>query len=66
MELQNQVKYAGKEWYRSKTILMNGLILLGVITKGITGFEITSDETLAIVGVVNLVLRATTKEGLKV
>lgn len=55
----------GKEWYKSKTVWVNIIALLGIISSYLFGFEINSEEAIGILAVVNLILRAVTKEPLK-
>ena len=48
-----------KKWYKSKTLWANLLAIAAVF-----GLDITTDETTAILAVVNIVLRLVTKEEL--
>jgi len=53
-----------KEWWRSKTIWVNVLFLVSMVIARIWGFEISGEEQMAFIIVVNLVLRAFTGSGL--
>ena len=48
-----------KKWYKSKTLWANLLAIAAVF-----GLDITTDETTAILAVVNILLRLVTKEEL--
>jgi len=54
----------GKKWYRSKTVWVNIIAMAGIVSSYIFGFEISGEEAAGILAVVNLVLRAVTKEPL--
>lgn len=53
-----------KPWFYSKTIWTNILAIVGVLLAQYTGVTLSADETIAILAVVNLVLRVVTKTGL--
>lgn len=55
-----------KKWYASKTLWVNLLLLVGVIAQTQFGFEVTAEEQGAVIVIVNLILRAVTKQGLQV
>jgi len=56
---------AEKKWYTSKTLWVNIIFLIAFLSKGALGFEITAEETAAMLILVNLVLRAVTKTKLE-
>ena len=55
-----------KKWYASKTLWVNLLLLVGVVAQTQFGFEVTAEEQGAVIVIVNLILRAVTKQGLQV
>ena len=55
----------GKKFWKSKTLWVNGIAIFVVIIKAYTGSEITSDEAIAILAVVNMGMRIITREGLE-
>lgn len=55
----------GKKWYLSKTIWINIISLAALMLQSQISFELTSEETAGILVVINLILRAITKEPLK-
>lgn len=54
-----------KKWYRSKTVIVNILVLLAMILQTQTGFIISPEEEIAVVTLINLVLRAITNQGIE-
>jgi len=55
-----------KKWYRSKTLWVNAVMLLGVVIQQVTGQDLINTEAqAAIVTVVNVGLRLATEEGLE-
>jgi hypothetical protein len=54
-----------KKWYLSKTLWVNIVALAAMIIQANYGFVIAIEEQAAIIVIVNLVLRAITKEGLE-
>lgn len=60
-----EIKAAGKKWYESKTVWINFLLLAAGIAQFIAGKEIISaGDQAAIITVINLILRAITKENI--
>jgi len=57
----------GKPFWRSKTFWVNIIAVIGIMTQTQFGFVISPEEQAALLGVINLILRAVTKEpiGLK-
>jgi hypothetical protein len=55
-----------KQWYQSKTIWINVVALLALIAQIRTGFVISPTEQIAIITVINLMLRAITGSGLEI
>jgi len=53
-----------KPWYYSKTIWANLLIFLALILQGQFGFTLGAAEQIAILTVVNIILRAVTKNAI--
>jgi hypothetical protein len=54
-----------KEWYRSKTLWVNVIALIAMIVQANYGFIIAPEEQIAVITIVNLILRAITKTGLE-
>ena len=54
-----------KKWYLSKTLWINGIAVAAMIIQAQYGFVINPEEQLAILAVVNLIIRAITKEELE-
>ena len=52
----------GKKWYRSKTLWVNLIAILVLIIQTQTGFIISPEEQVAILAVINLILRWITGE----
>lgn len=50
-----------KSIFTSKTFWLNGITLVSGLIMKFTGFEIDEGSTLAILGVINIILRAVTK-----
>ena len=50
-----------KPWYYSKTIWTNLLVMVAFILNGQFGFELAAAEQVAILTVINIVLRTITK-----
>lgn len=55
----------GKKWYLSRTLWVNLIALVALLLQSQVGFELSSEETAAILVVINLIMRAITKEPLK-
>lgn len=53
-----------KSWWQSKTIWVNIVALLSVLLSTEWGFELTAEETTSILVIINLILRAVTKQPL--
>lgn len=53
-----------KTWYTSKMLWVNAIAIVAIIAQGQFGFMIDPVAQLAILGVVNMVLRAVTGEDL--
>ena len=51
-----------KAWYLSKTLWVNFISIVGVFTAKQFGFEITAEQTVTILGVINAILRFITKQ----
>ena len=51
-----------KTWYTSKTLWVNAIAIIAIIAQGQFGFIIDPVVQLAILGVVNIILRAITGE----
>ncbi len=52
----------GKKWYRSKTLWVNLIALISLFLNEKVGVPISESEQMAILSVVNIVLRLVTKE----
>ena len=50
-----------KMWYTSKTLWVNALAVVALVAQSQWGYVLTPESQVAILGVVNLVLRAVTK-----
>lgn len=50
-----------KPFYLSKTLWVNALAIAGMILQSKMGFAISPESQIAILGVINLILRAVTK-----
>jgi uncharacterized membrane protein len=53
-----------KKWYHSKTIWVNIIAATAFIAQSLTSFVIKPEEQAAILVIINLLLRAATKEEL--
>ena len=53
-----------KPWYYSKTLWINILALAALIIQGFSNFVIAPEEQAAVIVIINLILRAITKQGL--
>lgn len=51
-----------KSIWTSKTIWINALAIIVMIVQGYTGFIVTPELQVMILGVINLILRAVTKQ----
>ena len=56
----------GKKFYKSKTVWLNVLALVGIFLSSYFDITLTSEQTGAILVVVNLILRVVTKQALEV
>ncbi|HAW57821.1 MAG TPA: hypothetical protein DCX03_02200 [Bacteroidales bacterium] len=54
-----------KPWYKSLTLWTNIVILIAFILKDQIGFELSTEETAAIITVINLILRVKTNQSIK-
>ena len=50
-----------KEWYHSKTIWVNIIAMIAILLQAVFGFLVTPEEQMAVIVIVNLLLRAITK-----
>jgi len=55
-----------KQWYQSKTVWINIVALLALIIQIQTKFIISPTEQLAIITIINLILRSITGSGLEI
>lgn len=56
---------ANKRWYLSKTIYINAIVFIGIIAQQISGKDIITPEfQVVILSLINLILRAVTKENI--
>jgi hypothetical protein len=55
-----------KQWYQSKTVWVNILALITLIVQIYTKFIISPSEQIAILTVINLILRSITGSGLEI
>ncbi len=56
------ITVSGKKWYESKTVWVNGLILIAAVAQFIAGKEvIPAGDQAAIITLLNLILRVITK-----
>jgi low temperature requirement protein LtrA len=53
-----------KKWYASKTLWVNLLSVIALVVQTQTGFIVDAEAQVALLGVINLVLRAVTKSHL--
>ena len=53
------------KWYRSKTVWTNIIAIGALIAQSSFGFAVTPEESIALLGTVNLIVRAYTKEPLE-
>lgn len=53
-----------KKWIRSKTLWINIIAIAAIILQAEHGFIVSPELELAALGIINLVLRKYTKEGL--
>ena len=53
-----------KEWYKSRTLWVNALLILGGVFTAIAG-EIQAGGAMSVFGLINVVLRVVTKTALK-
>ena len=54
----------GKRWFSSRTIWINIIALVALLLQSQIGFELNAEETASILVVINLIMRAVTKEPL--
>lgn len=52
----------GKKWYKSKTLWVNIVALIAVVIQTYTGFVLDPEAQLAVLTVINILLRLITKE----
>jgi hypothetical protein len=53
-----------KKWYSSKTLWVNAIAIAALIAQAQLGFVMSGEEQVAILAVINLILRVVTKEPL--
>ena len=53
-----------KKWYESKTLWVNLLSVIALVVQTQVGFVIDAEAQMALLGVINLVLRAVTQSHL--
>jgi len=53
-----------KKWYRSKTLWINAIAIVAIITQTEYGFLINVEAQAGILAMINLALRAITDDGL--
>ncbi len=51
-----------KQWYESKTLWVNAIALVAMLIQSFTGFVISANDQIAILAVINIILRAVTGE----
>lgn len=51
-----------KKWYASKTVWVNGLAFIATVVQGYTGFVVSPELQGLLLTLVNVILRAVTKE----
>lgn len=54
-----------KQWWKSKTIWVNIIMLVAMLLRSELGFDLTAGETGALLVIINLILRAITGSGLE-
>ena len=54
-----------KKWIRSKTLWINLIAIAAIILQAEYGFVVSPEIELGVLGIINLVLRAITNEGLE-
>jgi len=54
-----------KKWYLSKTMWVNLITFVALLVQSVYGFVISPEEQAAILVIINLILRAVTKEELR-
>jgi|TARA_R100000501_G_C2514090_1_gene44332 hypothetical protein len=52
-----------KNWYKSKTLWVNALVILGAVFTDLAGV-LGTGGTISVVAIANLILRAVTKSGI--
>ena len=55
-----------KVWYRSKTLWINILALIALLAGSQFGFDFSGEEQIAVLAIINLILRMITGTGLTV
>lgn len=53
-----------KKWYHSKVLWANAILIIALIVEANTGEVLTPEMQVAILGVVNIVLRLVTSQGI--
>ena len=61
-EVSSYEKGQGKSVWRSKTLWVNSIALITLLGSKYMGFEISAEDQLAILGVVNIALRLISKD----
>jgi len=49
-----------KSWYMSKTLWLDGMFIVAYVVQSYYGFVISPEEQIAVIAIVNLILRAIT------
>ena len=60
--IYEEIKKGGKAWYKSKTVWVNIIALVALVVQNEIGFKVSAEEQVAILAVVNLILRLLTKQ----
>lgn len=51
-----------KKWYFSKTLWVNVMAIAVIVAQGQFGYVVSADKQVAIMGIINFILRFATKE----
>ncbi|MCX8070224.1 MAG: hypothetical protein N2738_06945 [Thermodesulfovibrionales bacterium] len=57
-------EWLGKRWFLSKTIWVNAIALIALILQNKFGYVLSTDEQIAILAVINMIIRFLTKQPL--
>ena len=63
-KIMEEIKLIKKDWYKSKTMWINVLAIVGGVTTAIS-VDLTAGTTFTIIGIVNMILRVVNKTQLK-